>query len=405
MQNRFAALAKDHEVSSINTKWETIKKTYVETATSVLGYRQKKNKEWITSGTWKKIKERKQLKAKALSPKSLRVQQQVQKAYKMKDKEVKKSARNDKRAFAEELAGEAECAAARGEMNAVYKITKRLCGKKSTSLPLSKTRTITTSQQNVSRPPDGYNTSVLTDLFRDIWETDTIPDDWTKRLIVKIPKKGDLQNCDNWRGITLLSIPSKVFCRILLARIETAIDTKLRQEKAVFRRGRGCIDQIFALRNIIEQCIEWTTPLFINFIDFQKAFDSVHRKDRQAQQVCHADRLKHYISKTKVMCINATQDAPITADGEPLDFVEEFTYLVASLKRIVQHNQGKAWESPRCPAQLQPVWRSKQDSLRTKLRLYNSIVKPVLRCEQDSRLPQRLPQEDMPHFLAQQDLE
>lgn len=43
--------------------------------------------------------------------------------------EVKRSARNAKRAFAEELAGEAKHAAARGETSAVYKTTKRLCGK------------------------------------------------------------------------------------------------------------------------------------------------------------------------------------------------------------------------------------------------------------------------------------
>lgn len=46
LRNRFAALSEDHEDSGINTKWETIRKTYVETATRVFGYRQKKNKEW-----------------------------------------------------------------------------------------------------------------------------------------------------------------------------------------------------------------------------------------------------------------------------------------------------------------------------------------------------------------------
>ena len=55
------------------------------------------------------------------------------------------------------------------------------------------------------------------------------------------------------------------------------IDTKLREEQTGFRKGRGCTDQIFTLRNIIEQSIEWNMPLFINFIDFKKAFDSVHR--------------------------------------------------------------------------------------------------------------------------------
>ena len=121
------------------------------------------------------------------------------------------------------------------------------------------------------------STRMLTDLFKSIWNSDTIPEDWSKGLIVKIPKKGNTKNCDNWRGITLLSIPSKVFCKVLLNRMETAIDIRLRQEQAGFRKGRGCMDQIFALRNIIEQCLEWNTPIFINFVDFRKAFDSVHR--------------------------------------------------------------------------------------------------------------------------------
>ena len=121
------------------------------------------------------------------------------------------------------------------------------------------------------------STRVFTKLFNDIWNNNTIPEDWCKGLIVKLPKKGDLLNCDNWRGITLLSIPGKIFCRVLLNRIDVAIDKKLRQEQAGFRKGKGCIDQIFALRNIIEQCLEWNAPLHIVFIDFKKAFDSIHR--------------------------------------------------------------------------------------------------------------------------------
>ena len=52
----------------------------------------------------------------------------------------------------------------------------------------------------------------------------------------------------------------------------------MREEQADFRKGRGCIDNMFAIRNIIEQCTESKTPLFINYIDFKKAFDSVHRE-------------------------------------------------------------------------------------------------------------------------------
>lgn len=115
--------------------------------------------------------------------------------------------------------------------------------------------------------------SMLTDLFQKIWE-DTIPKDWSKGIIVKLSKKGDLSSCNNRWGITLLAIPSKVFCRILLKRVDRAIDHKLREEQAGFQRGRGCIDQIFTLCNM-HPCLEWNKPLYINIIDFKKAFNSV----------------------------------------------------------------------------------------------------------------------------------
>ena len=83
-----------------------------------------------------------------------------------------------------------------------------------------------------------------------------IPKGWSRGLISKIPKKGDLSNCNNWRGTTRLSIPSKVYFRGPLKRIDCALDVKLRKEQAGFRKFRGCIDQISALRNIIEQRVE-----------------------------------------------------------------------------------------------------------------------------------------------------
>jgi len=77
-----------------------------------------------------------------------------------------------------------------------------------------------------------------------------------------------------------------------------SLDKKLREEQAGFRRGRGCIDQIFALRNIVEQCLEWNAPLFINFVDFKKAFDSVHRESLWAV-------MRHYGVPQKVVSLIA----------------------------------------------------------------------------------------------------
>ena len=47
---------------------------------------------------------------------------------------------------------------------------------------------------------------LLTHLFGKIWEQEVVPKDWSKGLIFKLRKKGDLCNCHNWRGITLLSV-------------------------------------------------------------------------------------------------------------------------------------------------------------------------------------------------------
>ncbi|VDO19666.1 unnamed protein product [Heligmosomoides polygyrus] len=118
----------------------------------------------------------------------------------------------------------------------------------------------------------------LTTLFNNCWHQQNVPEDWKKGLVVKLPKKGNLSDCGNWRGITLLSVPGKVFCTVLLRRLRDAIDDRLREEQAGFRNGRSCCDQIFTLRNIIEQCLEYRYPLHINFVDFKKAFDSVHRE-------------------------------------------------------------------------------------------------------------------------------
>ena len=75
----------------------------------------------------------------------------------------------------------------------------------------------------------------------------------------------------------LLNMASKVFCRVILERIKIALDEKLREEQAGFRAGRSCTDQIATLRIIIEQSIEWQSSLYIDFIGFEKAFDSISR--------------------------------------------------------------------------------------------------------------------------------
>ena len=109
-----------------------------------------------------------------------------------------------------------------------------------------------------------------------VWRHEQIPRDWNQGLIIKLPKKGNLKECKNWRGITLLSIVAKILGKIIIDRIRDRVDCRLRKEQAGYRKGRGTTEQVFILSTIIEQVNQWQATLYLNFIDFGKAFDSIH---------------------------------------------------------------------------------------------------------------------------------
>ena len=115
-------------------------------------------------------------------------------------------------------------------------------------------------------------------LFKKVWEEEQIPEDWSKGVIVIVGKKGDTSHCSNNRGITLRSTTSKLLQIILLRRLNAGLEQLLRENQCGFRQNRSCIDQIYSLRCIIHQCIKFNIPLYINFVDFKAAFDSIDRQ-------------------------------------------------------------------------------------------------------------------------------
>ena len=108
---------------------------------------------------------------------------------------------------------------------------------------------------------------------------------WTeeKRLDVSrscpaIQKQRKRSKCGNYRGILLLSVPGKVFALIILNRCKDTLDQVLREEHCGFRKSRGCTDQLFALRQLLEKCMAFQLDVSFCFIDFSAAFDSVDRE-------------------------------------------------------------------------------------------------------------------------------
>ena len=103
-------------------------------------------------------------------------------------------------------------------------------------------------------------TNMLHSLFSKIWKKEEVPAQWKEGIVIKLPKKGDLRDCNNYRGIVFLSVPGKELSRVLLERMKEAVDPKLRDQQAGFRRNRSCADQIASLRIIVEQSLEWHSP-------------------------------------------------------------------------------------------------------------------------------------------------
>lgn len=75
----------------------------------------------------------------------------------------------------------------------------------------------------------------LTNLFNLIWRSEDVPVNWRRGVIMTLPKKGNLGDCNNRGSSTLLPVPGKVFCSVLLQRLKSEVDSILRREQAGFR--------------------------------------------------------------------------------------------------------------------------------------------------------------------------
>ena len=66
--------------------------------------------------------------------------------------------------------------------------------------------------------------------------------------------------------------------RVIITRLRDAVNEMLREEQASFIHERSTTEHIFVLRNVIEQSLEWNSSLYICFVHYEKAFESVHRE-------------------------------------------------------------------------------------------------------------------------------
>ena len=112
---------------------------------------------------------------------------------------------------------------------------------------------------------------VLTEVCNRIWRTGEWPTPGTQSLIITLPEKGNLQLCQNYRTISLISHSSKVMLKVILKRLKLQAEEIIAEEQAGLRAERSTAEQILKLRILCEKYLQHQQNLYHVFIDFKKS--------------------------------------------------------------------------------------------------------------------------------------
>ncbi|XP_065580159.1 craniofacial development protein 2-like [Artemia franciscana] len=134
----------DSDETSSECLWKSVSECLKDAAAEVLGYKKRKKEEWVSEGSWQLIQERKNLKTlvdkyspshSSSHPSNRQCYDSLKQNDKFDHKQVKMSARNDKRTYAENIATKAERALGWGDSKTIYMLTKKLSGAKTNPYP------------------------------------------------------------------------------------------------------------------------------------------------------------------------------------------------------------------------------------------------------------------------------
>ena len=140
---------------------------------------------------------------------------------------------------------------------------------------------------NKSPGADGITTEVLrlgqnvliphiTSFFNTILHTGQIPLEMCHSNIILLHKKGDKADISNYRPISLISHLYKLFIKIIENRNASTLDLHQPPEQAGFRPHFSTTDHLYTINQVIEKYNEFNKPLYLAFVDYAKAFDSIH---------------------------------------------------------------------------------------------------------------------------------
>ncbi|CAH2094383.1 unnamed protein product [Euphydryas editha] len=158
----------------------------------------------------------------------------------------------------------------------------------------------------------------FTQLFNMILNEEKVPKQWCTSDIILLFKKGSSLNIGNYRPISLLASIYKLFSSIILKRISDDIDKQQPKEQAGFRSGFSTMDHIQTLEQVIEKYREYNRPLYVAFIDYSKAFDTIsHSSIWNALQQSNINC--KYINILKYIYTKSTSRVKLESRGDEIN--------------------------------------------------------------------------------------
>ena len=117
-------------------------------------------------------------------------------------------------------------------------------------------------------------------LFNVLFDKGVYPDNWTESIVVPLFKKGNINDVNNYRGISLCDVGSKIYGCIINARLQDWVELKniTGEHQAGFKKEHSTIDHMFTLLAAIQKQFNNNRKLYVAFVDFEKAFDNISRR-------------------------------------------------------------------------------------------------------------------------------
>ncbi|XP_037871664.1 uncharacterized protein LOC119629571 [Bombyx mori] len=197
---------------------------------------------------------------------------------------------------------------------------------------------------------------ILVHIFNEILKSEHIPHQWSTSTIILLHKKGNKNDINNYRPISLMSNIYKVFAKVILGRISKKLDENQPREQAGFRSGYSTLDHIHVVKQLFEKAM----------------LGELVEESRKVGLIMNTQKTKAMTNDIKY---------PITINSNTIEYVDEYVYLGQIISpsdltsKEIERRIANAWKRY---WNLKEVMKNNETSMTIKRKLFNTCILPVL---------------------------